>query len=539
MIVTAGATNRSVFFYVVGDASHASPGDPLTGLLFSDIETGGSASYSRAGAARVDLTLITLASASAAHSDGGFILVDDTNMPGVYRCDYPDAAFATGVDQVVLQLVVASAKNAVAAPILADIFDINVRDSVRAGMTALPNAAADAAGGLIISDAGGLSADVMAASVAAIETDTGTTLDTKLNNAMGPTFNTSTDSLEAIRNEGSANWTGSPITSATGTATAGSANTITLQNTASALADTYNGQLIYISAGTGAGQSRAISDYAVTTFVATVITNWSVNPSSDSVYSIYPNEITEITAAPTAAVVAAATWDLATTGHTSAGTFGEQCKNDIDAILTDSNELQSDWTNTGRLDTIIDSILNDTDLIDDATSGLAKIATDVAAVLVDTDVIDDGTSGLVKIASDVAAVLVDTGTTLDAALAVVDGNVDLILADTGTDGVVLAADQGVDVTKISGNAAAADNLEAASRAVISGSSVTGTLTVTACSSDLTAYAADELIGRVISWYSGTAAGQSSDITDYVVVNGVITYTAVNTAPINGDLFVIT
>jgi hypothetical protein len=42
--------------------------------------------------------------------------------------------------------------------------------------TALPNAAADAAGGLVISDAGGVDADAQAASVAAIEVDTGTTL---------------------------------------------------------------------------------------------------------------------------------------------------------------------------------------------------------------------------------------------------------------------------------------------------------------------------------------------------------------------------
>ena len=56
--------------------------------------------------------------------------------------------------------------------------------------------------------------------------------------------------------------------------------------------------------------------------------------------------------------------------------------NDIEA---DTNELQGDWTNGGRLDLIIDAILNDTDLIDDGTSGLAKIATDVAAVLVDSN----------------------------------------------------------------------------------------------------------------------------------------------------------
>lgn len=147
MIVTAGATDVSVYFYIVGDASNASPGDPVTGLLFSDIETGGSASYMRQGAARTDFELVTQ-TAAGAHTDGGFVLVDDTNMPGVYRCDVPDAAFSTGVDQVVVQLVVASANDAAGAPLLIDITDVDLRDSVRAGMTSLPNAAAEAAGGL-------------------------------------------------------------------------------------------------------------------------------------------------------------------------------------------------------------------------------------------------------------------------------------------------------------------------------------------------------------------------------------------------------
>jgi hypothetical protein len=46
--------------------------------------------------------------------------------------------------------------------------------------TALPNAAADAAGGLIISDAGGLDADAQRSDVAAILVDTGTTLDGRI-----------------------------------------------------------------------------------------------------------------------------------------------------------------------------------------------------------------------------------------------------------------------------------------------------------------------------------------------------------------------
>lgn len=137
MIVTAGKTNVSVYYYIVQDASAASPGEPITGLLFSDIETGGSASYVRQGAARVDLTLVTLASASAVHADGGFILVDDTNMPGVYRCDYPDAAFSTGVDEVSLQIVIAAANNAVVAPIKVQILDVDLRNATSAGLSRL------------------------------------------------------------------------------------------------------------------------------------------------------------------------------------------------------------------------------------------------------------------------------------------------------------------------------------------------------------------------------------------------------------------
>jgi hypothetical protein len=52
----------------------------------------------------------------------------------------------------------------------------DMEDAVRLGLTSLPNAAADAAGGLIISDAGGLDADLVASRVSSINTATGTTI---------------------------------------------------------------------------------------------------------------------------------------------------------------------------------------------------------------------------------------------------------------------------------------------------------------------------------------------------------------------------
>lgn len=95
-----------------------------------------------------------------------------------------------------------------------------------------------------------------------------------------------------------------------------------------------------------------------------------------------------------------------------------------------------------------------------------------------------------------------------------------------------------DVTAISGSTVAADNLEESTEAIITGTAQTGTLSTTVMTTDLTGYADNELIGRVVVWKSGTADGQASDITDYASASGTVTYTAITTAPANGDLFVI-
>lgn len=197
MIITAGKINVTVDVYFVDDDGGTSPGEPTTGLLFSDIETGGSASYHRQGAARVDFTLITQTVAGV-HADGGFIEIDAVNMPGLYRLDVPDAAFATGVDYVVIQLVAAGANNTMMRPLLIDLTDVDLRDSVRGGMTALPNAAADGVGGLPISDAGGLDLDTIldvAVSTRLAPTTAARTLDVAATGEAGVDFGNVTGSL--------------------------------------------------------------------------------------------------------------------------------------------------------------------------------------------------------------------------------------------------------------------------------------------------------------------------------------------------------
>ncbi len=178
-------------------------------------------------------------------------------------------------------------------------------------------------------------------------------------------------------------WTRSgPLILDQGTAQAGAATTITLRAGASATDDLYEGGVVHIKAGTGAGQSRAVDSYVGSTKIATIIGTWNTNPDSTSVYEIYPDAITGITDPPSAAELADAVWDEDTSGHTTGGTFGEQCKVDIDAILEDTDTT---------LDALIDAIKAKTDQLNfGATNAVDANITNVAG---GSDITASGTGG--------------------------------------------------------------------------------------------------------------------------------------------------
>lgn len=82
----------------------------------------------------------------------------------------------------------------------------------------------------------------------------------------------------------------------------------------------------------------------------------------------------------------------------------------VDLILVDTNELQTDWTNGGRLDLILDGIVSDTgDILSDIgalTSDVDDLSDDVSDVLVDTSDILSDTSDILD---DTAAILAAIG----------------------------------------------------------------------------------------------------------------------------------
>ena len=189
----------------------------------------------------------------------------------------------------------------------------------------------------------------------------------------------------------------------------------------------------------------------------------------------------------TAAAIADAIWDEATSGHTTSGTFGEQCKTDIASILAAGGASAA---------SIADAVW------DEATSGHTT----------------GGTFGQ-QCKTDIDAILVDTGSTLP--------------ATTFT----------ANVKQINGSSDSADQLALSCGQIIpaqvetSGFTPTTTKFVTdtaALSTNINHY-----LGRIIIFTSGNLAGQAQEITAYMDgADKKFTTSAWTEAPADTDNFVI-
>lgn len=94
---------------------------------------------------------------------------DATNAPGLYELHFRDAVFDTSDTSRKLVGMV-QATGVIPCPFESVLSAFDVQDAVRGALTALPNAVANAAGGLLISTAGAIDMDDMAADVDSIET---------------------------------------------------------------------------------------------------------------------------------------------------------------------------------------------------------------------------------------------------------------------------------------------------------------------------------------------------------------------------------
>lgn len=95
-----------------------------------------------------------------------------------------------------------------------------------------------------------------------------------------------------------------------------------------------------------------------------------------------------------------------------------------------------------------------------------------------------------------------------------------------------------DVEAINNDTEAAIDLKSSAKTIVRGAAITGTLSTTQMTTDLTEATDDHYNGRIIIWTSGVLKDQATDITDYAGATKLVTYTATTEAPSNTDTFVI-
>ena len=127
--------------------------------------------------------------------------------------------------------------------------------------------------------------------------------------------------------------------------------------------------------GTGAGQTRQVTDYNGTTKVATVNLAWTTNPSTDSEYIVHPGGLD----AATVAALADAVWDELRAGHVAAGSFGEYVLADAtrlsgDATAADNAEAFFDGTGYAGTNNVIPSVTTVTGNVNGNVGGAIRSA---------------------------------------------------------------------------------------------------------------------------------------------------------------------
>ncbi len=160
--------------------------------------------------------------------------------------------------------------------------------------------------------------------------------------------------------------------------------------------DAYNGGLVIVTDSATAVQKAVgeVLDYAQSTKTITLLADPGIFTMAvgDAVF------ILAASAASSVSAIADAVWNEAQADHVAAGQFGI-IASEIASILADTNELQADWTDAGRLDLLLDAIKAVTDAL--PNSGALS---DLATILADTGELQgDDVPGLIAALNDLSA----------------------------------------------------------------------------------------------------------------------------------------
>jgi len=406
----AGTADVSVVIRIIDSTD----GTPETGVVWNT--SGIDLEYRREGAVSVDITEVTLAALTTAHTDGGFLHIGN----GYYRLDLPDAACAAGSVGVLIHGIVTGM---VVIGCYIQLVACDPFDAVRLGLTALPNAAADGVGGLPISDAGGLDIDAKLANT---------------NEVTAARMGALTDLIDGGRLDLILD---ARASQASIDVIDGIVDTIVARVIGTLATGTHNPQsgdaFARLGAPAGASVSADIAAIeAQTDDIGAAGAGLTAVPDSAGVTTL----LSRIPATLFSGITSLAQW-LGLLGGKQAGN------------TTARTELRATGAGAGTFDELADSLeaIRDTAPLGTAMRGTDNAA--LASVCTETRMseLDAGTPGKAAaeidlIKTDAAAILVDTGTTLDGRIpaALVGGKIDANVGSK-TVGVALTAQEKTDV----------------------------------------------------------------------------------------------
>ena len=111
---------------------------------------------------------------------------------------------------------------------------------------------------------------------------------------------------------------------------------------------------------------------------------------------------------------------------------------------------------------------------------------------------------------------------------------EIMVVDSATKAV---EDQAV-IVETYGDVLAMHVTEKMSAGIVASTALTGTLSTTQMTTNLTETTNDHYNGRTLIFISGNLAGQATDVTDYDGASKMLTYTALTEAPANTDEFIL-
>lgn len=316
------------------DTTGGNPGNGITaltsassGLIISTIADNEATPTAYTSAGSTIETITTLGTyATPTATKCRFKLVDNTNHPGIYEIQIADARYAVSSSKSLL-IGISGVTGMSNCDVCIPLRSVNPYDAVRFGMTSLPNAVANATGGLFAGVVRGGTAQAGAGTTITLDASASSTNDFYKGCLIYPVSGTGANQgPRTIITYGGGNkvatvdraWATNPnnttvfviipanspalttalaVTAAvskvvifSGTAQTGStSNTIKLSAAASATNNLYNGDLLSTTGGTGAGQTKTIISYNGTTKVATVDKAWVTIPDNTTTFDIYAN----------------------------------------------------------------------------------------------------------------------------------------------------------------------------------------------------------------------------------------------------------